>query len=71
MFNIKVFVQTLRFVALIATPLVLVNSFIFSFGSVNFLEVWLTRFCLNFAVTFPQAIIYVSLVKWFDGREKT
>jgi hypothetical protein len=63
--------QTLRFVVLIATPLCLVNGFVFSFGSVNFLSDWFNRFLLNYSVTFPQAVLYVSAVKWFDKRKKS
>jgi len=63
--------MTLRFVVLIATPLCLVNSFIFSFGSVDFLSDWISRFGLNYIITFPQAIFYVSVVKWFDKRKKS
>ncbi|EJF10452.1 MULTISPECIES: hypothetical protein [Pontibacter] len=59
---------TLRFVALVATPLCLVNSFIASQDSVNFFADWATRFTYSFLITFPQAVVYVSLIKWFDSR---
>ena len=62
--------QTLRFVVLIATPLCLVNAFIFSIGSDDFLSSWFSRFGLNYLITFPQAVFYVSVVKWFDKRKK-
>lgn len=62
--------QTLRFVVLIATPLCLVNSLFFSVGSVNFLSDWFSRFLLNYFITFPQAVLYVSTVKWFDKKNQ-
>lgn len=61
---------TLRFVVLIATPLCLVNSLIFSWGSSDFGAEWLNRFLFNFVISFPQAIIYVSAIKWFDKTRK-
>lgn len=64
------FKQTLRFVALIATPLCLVNSFVFSTGADNFLSEWFYRFLLNYIITFPQAIFYVSIVKRFEKRKQ-
>jgi len=70
MFNSKILFQTLRFVILVATPLCFFNSLIFSYKSVDFLSVWLNRFLLNYIITFPQAVVYVSLVKWFDSRKK-
>lgn len=63
--------QALRFVVLIATPLCLVNSLFFSFGSVNFLSDWFSRFLLNYSIIFPQAVLYVSVVKWFDKRNQS
>jgi hypothetical protein len=36
--------MTLRFVVLIATPLCLVNSLLFSFGLIDFWQEWLKRF---------------------------
>lgn len=62
--------MTLRFVVLIATPLCLVNSLIFSFGSADFLMGWFNRFLLNYAISFPQAILYVTLIKWYDRRKQ-
>ncbi|SHF19558.1 hypothetical protein SAMN05444274_1044 [Mariniphaga anaerophila] len=67
----KDFKMTLRFVVLIATPLCLVNSLIVSFGSSDFLFDLFSRFGFNYAVTFPQAIFYVSVVKWFDKKKKS
>lgn len=61
--------MTFRFVILIATPLCLVNSFIFSFGSGSFWSDWLQRFLLNYAISFPQAVLYVSAIKWYDKRK--
>lgn len=60
---------TLRFVVLIATPLCLVNSLIFSFGLTDFWMDWLKRFLLNYAISFPQAVLYVTLIKWYDRRK--
>lgn len=68
MFSRKNLFPTLRFVSMVAIPLCLVNSLIFSFGSEPFFVVWLKRFCVNLLITFPQAVIYVSLVKKFDSR---
>lgn len=64
----KEFKSTLRFVLLIATPLCLVNGLIFSLGSQDLIQSWFVRFGITFLVTFPQAVFYVSLVKWFDKR---
>jgi hypothetical protein len=61
---------TLRFVMLIATPLCLVNGLIFSLSSQDLIQTWFSRFCITFLVTFPQAVLYVSIVKWFDKRNK-
>jgi hypothetical protein len=61
--------MTLRFVVLIATPLCLVNSLVFSFGSVDFLADWFGRFTQNYVITFPQAVLYVSAIKWYDRRK--
>ncbi len=44
---------------------------IFSFGSDNFLSDWFNRFLLNFLITFPQAVFYVSILKYFDNRKKS
>ncbi|PNW25684.1 hypothetical protein BKP44_19370 [Formosa algae] len=62
--------STFRFVMLIATPLCLVNGLIFSLGSQDLIQTWFSRFGFTFLVTFPQAILYVSAVKWFDKRNK-
>ncbi|MBP1841570.1 hypothetical protein J2Z57_003498 [Formosa algae] len=62
--------STLRFVVLIATPLCLVNGLIFSLGSQDLIQAWFSRFGFTFLVTFPQAVFYVSVVKWFDKRNK-
>lgn len=67
-FFIKHLRPTLRFVALVATPLCLVNSFIAAQDSVNFYTEWATRFTYSFLITYPQAVVYVSLVKWFDRK---
>ncbi|MDY0090574.1 MAG: hypothetical protein RBR78_09435 [Flavobacteriaceae bacterium] len=60
---------TLRFVVLIATPLCLVNSLLFSFGLTDFWQEWLKRFLFNYAISFPQAVLYVTLIKWYDRRK--
>ena len=65
--NIK---PTLRFVALVATPLCLVNSFIFSLGAQDLLMQILNKFTQSYLLSFPQALLYVSLIKHFDGRRK-
>lgn len=62
--------STLRFVLLIATPLCLVNGLIFSLNSQDLIQSWFSRFGITFLVTFPQAVLYVSAVKWFDKRNK-
>ncbi len=62
--------STLRFVVLIATPLCLVNGLIFSLGSQDLIQTWFSRFVFTFLVTFPQAVLYVSVVKWLDKRNK-
>jgi hypothetical protein len=61
--------STLRFVLLIATPLCFVNGLIFSLGSQDLMQSWFNRFGITFLVTFPQAVFYVSFVKWFDKRK--
>lgn len=66
----KELIETLRFVALIATPLCFVNGLIFSLGSQDLIQTWFSRFGFTFLVTFPQAVLYVSAVKWFDNRNK-
>ncbi len=58
--------QTFKFVFFIATPLCLINSLIFSFNSTNFLSEWFFRFLYNYIITFPQAVLYVSIVKKID-----
>lgn len=65
----KDFKKTIRFVILIATPLCLVNSFIFSYESNNIFEEWTKRFLTFFSLSFPQAVIYVSLIKLYDRRK--
>ncbi|WP_034256940.1 hypothetical protein [Adhaeribacter aquaticus] len=60
---------TLRFVALVATPLCIVNSFIATSDSPNLLSDWIARFTISFLITYPQAVIYVSLIKWFDSKK--
>lgn len=62
--------ETLRFVALIATPLCVVNGIIFSLGSQDLIQTWFSRFLLTFLVTFPQAVLYVSAAKWYNKRKK-
>ena len=62
----KEFKQTLRFVVLIATPLCFVNSLIFSGSYVDFVN----RFLLTYLITFPQAVLYVSIVKYLDKRNR-
>ena len=60
---------TLRFVFFIATPLCLVNSLIVSFGAIDFWQVWSTLFLRSYIITFPQAVLYVSAIKWFDKQK--
>ncbi|WP_299991480.1 hypothetical protein [uncultured Pontibacter sp.] len=67
-FFIKNLKPTLRFVALVATPLCLVNSFIATQESINFYADWASRFTYGFLITYPQAVVYVSLIKWFDRK---
>ncbi len=62
--------STLRLVCFIATPMCLVNSFIFSFNQPNFLIEWLKQFLTMYIISFPQAILYVSLIKKYDSRKK-
>lgn len=66
----KELIETLRFVTLIATPLCFVNGLIFSLGSQDLIQTWFSRFLLTFLVTFPQAVLYVSAVKWYNKRKK-
>lgn len=66
----KELIETLRFVALIATPLCFVNGLIFNLGSQDLIQTWFSRFLLTFLVTFPQAVLYVSAVKWYNKRKK-
>ena len=70
MLNRKIFFQTLRFVILVATPLCFFNSLVFSYTDNDFLSAWLARFCLNYMITFPQAVLYVTIIKWFDNHKK-
>lgn len=58
--------RTLRFVSLIAIPLCFVNSMVLTFIPPNFLFDWSTRFFINLVLTFPQAVLYVSLIKWYN-----
>lgn len=67
-FFIKSLKPTLRFVALVATPLCLVNSFIASYESADFLTQWINNFASSYLTTYPQAVVYVSLIKWFDSK---
>lgn len=62
--------STLKFLMLIATPLCFVNGLVFSLDSQNLIQTWFSRFCFSFLVTFPQAVLYVSIVKWLDKRNK-
>ncbi len=62
--------STFRFVSLIAIPLCLVNSLILSFIPSDFMSSYISRFFFSLLITFPQAILYVSLVKKFDNRKK-
>ena len=66
----KELIETLRFVTLIATPLCFVNGLIFSLGSQDLIQTLFSRFLLTFLVTFPQAVLYVSAVKWYNKRKK-
>ena len=66
----KELIETLRFVALIATPLCFVNGLIFNLGSQDLIQTWFSRFLLTFLVTFPQAVLYVSAVKWYNKRKR-
>lgn len=67
----KEFKATLRFVALIATPLCLINGLIFSVGSQDLIATWLRQFGFSLLITFPQAVVYVSIAKWFDKKNET
>lgn len=67
----KEFKATLRFVGLIATPLCLINGLIFSVGSQDLIAIWLRQFGFSLLITFPQAVVYVSIVKWFDKKNET
>lgn len=58
--------RTLRFVSMIAIPLCFVNSLILGFIPSDFLLSWI----FSLLITFPQAILYVSLVKKFDTHQK-
>ena len=68
--------QTLQFVFFIATPLFffiatplcLVNSFITS-DKFNLWNDWGLKFLTSYAISFPQAVLYVSLVKWYKRRK--
>lgn len=60
----------MRFVLMVATPLCLVNSFITTQGAQDFYLHWLNRFIFNFLITFPQAVLYVTLIKWFDSKKQ-
>ena len=60
--------QTLQFVFFIATPLCLVNSFITS-EKFNLWNDWGLKFLTSYAISFPQAVLYVSLVKWYKRRK--
>ena len=62
--------RTLRFVSLIAIPLCFVNSLVLSFIPQGFLSGWSARFLFSLLLTFPQAVFYVSLVKWFDKKRE-
>ncbi|WP_266204579.1 hypothetical protein [Pontibacter kalidii] len=59
---------TLRFVALVATPLSLINSFVGTYGSADFLAQWANRFAFSLIIIYPQAVVYVSLIKWYDSK---
>jgi len=61
---------TLRFVSLIAIPLCFVNSFIIDIIPSNFISGWLSRFFFSLFITFPQAVVYVSIVKWLDRKKR-
>lgn len=61
---------TLRFVSLIAIPLCLVNSFIINIIPSSFFSDWLSRFFISLIITFPQAVVYVSIVKRFNRKNK-
>lgn len=69
-FFIKHLKPTLRFVALVATPLCLVNSFLAVQGSVDFYTAWADKFITGFLITYPQAVVYVSIIKWVDSRRR-
>ena len=71
MFSRKNLLPTLRFVSMVAIPLCVVNSLIFSLDTDAFFAIWLKRFCVNLILTFPQAVLYVSLVNKYDNRKKS
>ena len=58
----KEFKKTLVFVFCIATPLCLVNSLIFNESN------WRSTFWASYIVSIPQAIVYVSIIKWIAKR---
>ena len=62
---------TLQFVAKIAIPLCLVNSIIMGYVPGHLLvDAW-KRFAIGLLITFPQAVLYVSIVKWYQrSKEK-
>ncbi len=71
MFTPKSLWSTTRFVLKIATPLSLVNSMIHNFNATPFFSEWMKAFALNFMITLPQAVLYVSLVKWWAQRKES
>jgi hypothetical protein len=46
----------------------LVNSFITS-DKLNLWSDWSVKFLTSYAISFPQAVLYVSLVKWYKRRK--
>ncbi len=54
---------TIRFVSMIALPLCFFNSLILSIVPTYFISGWFSRFLFSVFITFPQAVLYVSIVK--------
>ena len=59
---------TVQFVSMIAIPLCFVNSLILSVTPTGFISDWFGRFFFSLLITFPQAVLYVSIVKRFSKR---
>lgn len=64
--------RELLFVLLVAFPICLINSFISVIRKVNlwesFFQEWMDVFLFNFLVTYPFALIFVSIARKIMGR---